>query len=190
MASPSFIFRLTDLYRELFIDLPTSNSFHRMLTQKLAAYFHLTHLDDVVAGSVRIFRTPFARIPPSIMTLSPDTAMVTRSEQSETSVGEEPEYGDEAEAVVLDKSSKPQNPAKHVNEPTPATLSEPVPAPKPLDVPIVPSVIGKFDAFDEIKLDGPGPILDLSLGTGASTSKSSGALDSWEVNWGTGVRPR
>ena len=38
-----------------------------MLTQKLADYFHMTHQVDSVAGAVRIFRTPFCRLPPSLI---------------------------------------------------------------------------------------------------------------------------
>jgi hypothetical protein len=55
---------------EPFIDLPPCNSFHRMLTHKLADYFHMTHQVDSVAGTVRIFRTPFFRLPPTLMTIS------------------------------------------------------------------------------------------------------------------------
>lgn len=53
-----------------FIDLPPCNSFCRMLTHKLADYYHLTHQVDPVQGAVRIFRTPFCRLPPSLTSIS------------------------------------------------------------------------------------------------------------------------
>lgn len=56
--------------REPFIDLPPCNSFCRMLTHKLADYYHMTHQVDAVAGAVRIFRTPFCRLPPSLTSIS------------------------------------------------------------------------------------------------------------------------
>ncbi|KAK6584150.1 hypothetical protein PZA11_003880 [Diplocarpon coronariae] len=56
--------------KEPFIDLPPCNSFCRMLTHKLADYYHMTHQVDAVAGAVRIFRTPFCRIPPSLTSIS------------------------------------------------------------------------------------------------------------------------
>lgn len=56
--------------KEPFIDLPPCNSFCRMLTHKLADYYHMTHQVDAVAGAVRIFRTPFCRLPPSLTTIS------------------------------------------------------------------------------------------------------------------------
>jgi len=52
------------------MDLPPSNSFCRMLTHKLADYYHMTHSFEAVAGSVRIYRTPFCRIPPSLSSIS------------------------------------------------------------------------------------------------------------------------
>ncbi|ESZ92665.1 hypothetical protein SBOR_6926 [Sclerotinia borealis F-4128] len=56
--------------KEPFIDLPPCNSFCRMLTHKLADYYHMTHQVDAVIGAVRIFRTPFCRIPPSLTSIS------------------------------------------------------------------------------------------------------------------------
>ncbi|RKF64885.1 putative r3h domain-containing protein [Erysiphe neolycopersici] len=56
--------------KEPFFELPPCNSFCRMLTHKLADYYHLTHQVDAVAGAVRIFRTPFCRLPPSLTSLS------------------------------------------------------------------------------------------------------------------------
>ncbi|KAG9246287.1 hypothetical protein BJ878DRAFT_417279 [Calycina marina] len=56
--------------KEPFIDLPPCNSFCRMLTHKLADYYHMTHQFDAETGSVRIFRTPFCRLPPSLTIIS------------------------------------------------------------------------------------------------------------------------
>lgn len=53
------------------MDLPPSNSFCRMLTHKLADYYHMTHSFEPHIGSVRIFRTPFCRVPPSLATMVP-----------------------------------------------------------------------------------------------------------------------
>ena len=61
-------------YREPFMDLPPSNSFCRMLTHKLADYYHMTHSFEAVAGAVRIYRTPFCRIPPSLSSISVNTS--------------------------------------------------------------------------------------------------------------------
>jgi len=55
------------------MDLPPSNSFCRMLTHKLADYYHMTHSFEAVAGAVRIFRTPFCRIPPSLSSIAAST---------------------------------------------------------------------------------------------------------------------
>ena len=41
-----------------------------MLTHKLADYYHLTHQVDSAAGAIRIFRTPFCRIPESLTSIS------------------------------------------------------------------------------------------------------------------------
>jgi hypothetical protein len=56
--------------KEPFLDLPPCNSFYRMLTHKLADYYQLTHQVDFVAGTVRIFRNPFCRLPLTIRTIS------------------------------------------------------------------------------------------------------------------------
>lgn len=53
------------------MDLPPSNSFCRMLTHKLADYYHMTHSFEPHIGSVRIFRTPFCRVPPSLAAMTP-----------------------------------------------------------------------------------------------------------------------
>jgi hypothetical protein len=68
-------------YREPFMDLPPNNSFCRMLTHKLADYYHMTHSFEAAQGSVRIFRTPFCRVPPSLASIvginSEDNAATT-----------------------------------------------------------------------------------------------------------------
>ncbi|KUI59629.1 hypothetical protein VP1G_06827 [Cytospora mali] len=56
--------------KEPFMDLPPSNSFCRMLTHKLADYYHMTHSFEAGAGGVRIFRTPFCRVPPSLASIA------------------------------------------------------------------------------------------------------------------------
>jgi len=56
------------------MDLPPSNSFCRMLTHKLADYYHMTHSFEAVAGAVRIYRTPFCRIPPSLSSIATTTS--------------------------------------------------------------------------------------------------------------------
>ncbi|KAJ4306191.1 hypothetical protein N0V88_000987 [Collariella sp. IMI 366227] len=61
--------RLSDPY----MDLPPSNSFCRMLTHRLADYYHMTHSYEAALGAVRIFRTPFARIPPSLSSIAATT---------------------------------------------------------------------------------------------------------------------
>jgi hypothetical protein len=57
--------------KEPYMDLPPSNSFCRMLTHKLADYYHMTHSFEPHIGSVRIFRTPFCRVPPSLALMNP-----------------------------------------------------------------------------------------------------------------------
>ncbi|KAF7549831.1 hypothetical protein G7046_g8214 [Stylonectria norvegica] len=61
----------TDPSREPYMDLPPSNSFCRMLTHKLADYYHMTHSYEPQVGSVRIFRTPFCRVPTSLALINP-----------------------------------------------------------------------------------------------------------------------
>ena len=51
------------------MDLPPSNSFCRMLTHKLADYYHMTHSYEPHIGAVRIFRTPFCRVPQSLASM-------------------------------------------------------------------------------------------------------------------------
>lgn len=62
-----------NILREPYMDLPPSNSFCRMLTHKLADYYHMTHSYEPHIGSVRIFRTPFCRVPPSLATMAPQS---------------------------------------------------------------------------------------------------------------------
>lgn len=59
--------------KEPFMDLPPSNSFCRMLMHKLADYYHMTHSFEAGQGAVRIFRTPFCRIPPSLSSIATNT---------------------------------------------------------------------------------------------------------------------
>jgi hypothetical protein len=40
-----------------------------MLTHKLADYYHMTHSFEAVQGAVRIYRTPFCRVPPSLASI-------------------------------------------------------------------------------------------------------------------------
>ncbi|KAL7623368.1 hypothetical protein AAE478_007049 [Parahypoxylon ruwenzoriense] len=56
--------------KEPYMDLPPNNSFCRMLTHKLADYYHMTHSFEAVQGSVRIYRTPFCRVPPSLASIA------------------------------------------------------------------------------------------------------------------------
>lgn len=51
------------------MDFPPTNSFCRMLTHKLADYYHMTHQYEPRIGSVRIFRTPYARVPESLASI-------------------------------------------------------------------------------------------------------------------------
>ncbi|KAI9734985.1 MAG: hypothetical protein M1834_002067 [Cirrosporium novae-zelandiae] len=52
------------------LDLPPSNSFCRLLTHKLADYYHLTHFVDNNVSSVRLFRTPYCRLPEPLSSIS------------------------------------------------------------------------------------------------------------------------
>ncbi|KAJ3483169.1 hypothetical protein NLG97_g7370 [Lecanicillium saksenae] len=65
--------------KEPYMDLPPSNSFCRMLTHKLADYYHMTHSYEPHIGSVRIFRTPFCRVPVSLASMVPQPAPSTSS---------------------------------------------------------------------------------------------------------------
>ncbi len=78
------------------MDLPPSNSFCRMLTHKLADYYHMTHSFEAVASSVRIYRTPFCRIPPALSSIevvtsqssSPTPAVLPKKIMRRGEVGE------------------------------------------------------------------------------------------------------
>ncbi|KAF4453510.1 r3h protein 1 [Fusarium austroafricanum] len=63
--------------KEPYMDLPPSNSFCRMLTHKLADYYHMTHSFEPHVGSVRIFRTPFCRVPTSLALINPSPSAPT-----------------------------------------------------------------------------------------------------------------
>ncbi|KAI1842280.1 hypothetical protein JX266_011565 [Neoarthrinium moseri] len=65
--------------KEPFMDLPPSNSFCRMLTHKLADYYHMTHSFEAVQGAVRIYRTPFCRVPPSLASIMSSNVPETNS---------------------------------------------------------------------------------------------------------------
>ncbi|KAI9840953.1 MAG: hypothetical protein M1838_003823 [Thelocarpon superellum] len=52
--------------KEPMLDLPPCNSFCRLLIHKLADYYFLTHFVDPAANSIRIYRTPFCRLPPPL----------------------------------------------------------------------------------------------------------------------------
>ncbi|KAL9097289.1 MAG: hypothetical protein Q9165_000716 [Trypethelium subeluteriae] len=51
------------LNRESSLDLPQCNGFYRMLAHRLADYYLLGHALDSSINAVRIYRTPFCRIP-------------------------------------------------------------------------------------------------------------------------------
>jgi hypothetical protein len=57
--------------KEPFLNLPPFDSYHhRMLTHKLADYYYMIHQVDAVTGFIRVFRTPFSRLPTSLRILS------------------------------------------------------------------------------------------------------------------------
>lgn len=58
------------------MDLPPCNSFCRMLTHKLADYYHMTHSYEPSIGAVRIFRTPFCRVAPSLASIVESSSAV------------------------------------------------------------------------------------------------------------------
>ncbi|KAL2202861.1 hypothetical protein CC79DRAFT_1337511 [Sarocladium strictum] len=65
--------------KEPYMDLPPSNSFCRMLIHKLADYYHMTHSYEHHIGSVRIFRTPFCRVPQSLSSMVSETEVSASS---------------------------------------------------------------------------------------------------------------
>jgi hypothetical protein len=50
------------------------NTFYRMLAHKLADYYHMTHTYEPSADGVRIYRTPFCRVPPSLVHVMASTS--------------------------------------------------------------------------------------------------------------------
>ena len=106
------------------MDLPPSNSFCRMLTHKLADYYHMTHSFEAVAGSVRIYRTPFCRVPPSLASIAanasnsstPPPAVLPRKIMRR---------GEDGEAAAAGSSpSKPTSEAGSDGKDKPAPLKE------------------------------------------------------------------
>lgn len=56
--------------KEQYLEVPPCNSFCRLLAHKLADYYFLTHFLDPKLNSVRIYRTPFCRLPPPLTGIS------------------------------------------------------------------------------------------------------------------------
>ncbi|KAI9835545.1 MAG: hypothetical protein M1819_001996 [Sarea resinae] len=56
--------------QEATLDLPPCNSFYRLLAHKLADYYYLTHFVDNAVSAVRLYRTPFCRLPPPLTGIS------------------------------------------------------------------------------------------------------------------------
>ncbi|KAI9876716.1 MAG: hypothetical protein M1830_005871 [Pleopsidium flavum] len=52
------------------LDLPPCNSFCRLLAHKLADYYYLTHFVDNAVSAVRLYRTPFCRLPAPLTAIS------------------------------------------------------------------------------------------------------------------------
>lgn len=46
------------------------NTFYRMLAHKIADYYHMTHSYEQAVDAVRIFRTPFCRVPTSLLSVA------------------------------------------------------------------------------------------------------------------------
>ncbi|KAI9805587.1 MAG: hypothetical protein M1825_000838 [Sarcosagium campestre] len=64
--------------KEPLLDVPPCNSFCRLLAHKLADYYLLSHFVDASTTSVRIYRTPFCRLPPPLTGISnPPTSSST-----------------------------------------------------------------------------------------------------------------
>ncbi|KAI9671748.1 MAG: hypothetical protein M1831_003276 [Alyxoria varia] len=57
--------------------LPQTNAFYRLLAHKLAEYYFLGHLLDEPAMSIRIFRLPATRLPPSLLDSVPKSHNTT-----------------------------------------------------------------------------------------------------------------
>lgn len=52
------------------LDLPPCNSFCRLLAHKLADYYFLTHFVDNAQSAVRLYRTPYCRVPTPLSNLA------------------------------------------------------------------------------------------------------------------------
>ncbi|KAM0715469.1 hypothetical protein Q7P37_008967 [Cladosporium fusiforme] len=64
--------------KESSLNLPQCNSFYRMLAHKIADYYQLGHSVDDSNSAVRLFRTPYCRIPqPLTGVVTPSTAAST-----------------------------------------------------------------------------------------------------------------
>ena len=59
--------------KEPILDLPPCNSFCRLLAHKLADYYALTHYVDNAVSSVRLYRTPYCRVPTPLSVLAKQT---------------------------------------------------------------------------------------------------------------------
>ncbi|KAF2766403.1 hypothetical protein EJ03DRAFT_317741 [Teratosphaeria nubilosa] len=61
--------------KEPSLHLPQCNSYQRMLAHKIADYYRLGHVVDESNSSVRLFKTPYCRLPPSLTGIAtPSTA--------------------------------------------------------------------------------------------------------------------
>jgi hypothetical protein len=64
--------------KEASLNLPQCNSYQRMLAHKIADYYRLGHVVDESNSSVRLFKTPYCRLPPSLTGITtPSTAAST-----------------------------------------------------------------------------------------------------------------
>lgn len=68
--------------QEPMIDLPPCNSFCRLLAHKLADYYALTHFVDNAVSSVRLYRTPYCRVPPPLGALAPKASAPVDAQSS------------------------------------------------------------------------------------------------------------
>ncbi|KAI9888564.1 MAG: hypothetical protein M1814_006805 [Vezdaea aestivalis] len=72
--------------RDASLDLPPVNSFYRMLSHKLADYYFLTHFVDSRSTAVRLYRTPFCRLPPPLTGIANPLTMESTPPSSAPSV--------------------------------------------------------------------------------------------------------
>ncbi|KAI7466643.1 hypothetical protein KC351_g14404 [Hortaea werneckii] len=64
--------------KEASLNLPQCNAYHRMLAHKIADYYLLGHIVDDSASAVRLYKTPYCRIPPPLTGITtPSTAAST-----------------------------------------------------------------------------------------------------------------